>query len=554
MILRNFITTIISICALCVVAQTPFEKDGKWGLKDATSNKVIVKPQYLSLDATTDNSLFIVSKNVKSEYRGEQLQYGVINSLGKVIVPIKSDSISMFHGNLIAHGTKYVPINDTKMRPFSFFQCFSNDGTLLSSFDGNIEKLYKGGFIANLLDIPNRKPSKYLFNTELNKLSTSPISIIETSPKFVLIQDDMYVLYNTDTFLPVVSFSKYYSYQPNIMIIENNHKYGVVNMESGIYIEPTYSSLSHNSEKFVNESRTILYDAVNKEATAIDSNGKYLNGKVVYDNNYVGNYIFLDISDKGTIQLGGIDYEEVQPVVNNRDLYSVKNDGKWGLYNSDTKELLIPFKLPSPISNILRDSIVVINIDGTSSLYNKYGQELLSATDGNIVDVDDGLVYIDNSWTPSGIYSINESKWIVPCSKYQSVLRLNGGNFAAKNGDTYYIISSKGAILNTIDNISNISNQDGEYFIRVIDKNGKLGLINKNNGSWIVKCLYENDIAWGNGEGKNRRFALTQKTNKGEQVIILTVGGQKIASQFFPYGTKQGVIRNYGRKYLYQSF
>lgn len=554
MILRSIITTIISVCALCVVAQSPFEKEGKWGLKDATSNKIIVKPQYLSLDTITGTSLFIVSKNVKSEYKGEQLQYGVINSLGKVIIPIKSDSISLFNSYIITYGTKYVPINETKLRPYTFFQCFSNDGTLLCQFDGNIEKQYKGGFIANLLDTNKRKPSKYLFNTELNKLSTSPISVIESCPKYVLIKDDAYVLYSTDTFLPIVSFSKYNSYKPNILIIEDNHKYGVVNMESGEFIAPKYLSLSHKSEKFVNESRTILYNSVNEEAIAIDADGNYLNGKVVNDNNYVGNYVFMAVSDNGTIQLDGMSYEEVQPVLNNRDLYSVKKDGKWGLYNSYTKELLFPLILPSPVSNILRGSNVVINKNGNSSLYDKNGQELLSIKDGQIVDVEDGLIYIDNSWTPSGIYSINESKWIVPHNKYQSVLRLNGGNFAGKHGDTYYIISTKGTILNTINNTNSISNQDGEYFIRVIDNNGKLGLLNKINGSWIAKCLYENDIAWGSGKGNNRRFALTQKTDKGEHVIILTVGGQKIASQFFPYGTKEGVIRNFGRKYLYQSF
>lgn len=213
--------------------------------------------------------------------------------------------------------------------------------------------------------------------------------------------------------------------------------------------------------------------------------------------------------------------------------------------------MLIPVTLAAPVNKILRQEYVVTKGD---SLYNSSGEFLFSSNKGKIEDVDDGLVYIDNSWAPSAVYSLPLKKWIIPYGKYDNIHRMEGGNFAAKLKNTIYVISPKGLILNTLVNVSEISNIDGEYFIRVIGTDGKLGIINKTNGQWIAKCIYENDIAWGSGENQNRRFALTKKGDTGELVVVITVSGKTIASQFFPYGSSRAAIKNFGRKYLYQSF
>lgn len=99
--IRSIITFLFSIYALFAIAQIPFEKNGKWGLIDETTNKVILKPQYNFIMVVPNSSSFIVSKYVKTQFEGEKLQYGVVNNIGKEIIPLKADSITQYNSNFL---------------------------------------------------------------------------------------------------------------------------------------------------------------------------------------------------------------------------------------------------------------------------------------------------------------------------------------------------------------------------------------------------------------------------------------------------------------------
>lgn len=553
--IRSIITFLFSIYALFAIAQIPFEKNGKWGVIDETTNKVILKPQYNFIMVVPNSSSFIVSKYVKTQFEGEKLQYGVVNNIGKEIIPLKADSITQYNSNFLFHTQRYVPVGEDKFRPYPHTNFYNNEGKLLMSQDGEIETIYPGGIIFVSNDIEHRKRSRVLYNSSLNKISSNPIQIEKKGEKYILIKDNNYIIYDTKSFEPILAFNdidtKYNKLSvQDYIILRDNQKFGYFNLNTGTSVNPSFSNISTFSQKFINENRIILYNSVNENAIAITDEGALINGSVIYDNNYIGNYIFVEQDANGSKELAGSSWLDIRPL-SDRDLYTVKNENGWGVLNTNSKELIFPTVMPAPVSEILRHEYAVILTPSLYSLYDKSGKLLFTVDKGKIVDCEDGLIYIDDSWVPSGVYSIENSKWIIPYNKYSTVKRLSGGNFAAKQNDVYQIISPKGQLLNTLNSISEVSNMDGEYFIRVIDKNGKLGLINKSNGAWIVRCLYENDIAWGAGDGNNRRFALTQKTEKGEQVVIMTVAGNKIASRFFPSGTKPGVIRNFGRKYLY---
>lgn len=555
--IRSIITFLFSIYALFAIAQIPFEKNGKWGLIDETTNKVLLKPQYNSILVVPNGPCFIVSKFVKTQFEGEKLCFGVVNNSGKEIIPLKADSITQFNNNFLFHSQRYVPVGENKFRPYPHTNFYNIQGKLLMSQDGEIEAIYSGGLIFNSYDIGRGiiKSSRDIYNSSLNKISSNSIKIEKKSEKYILIKDDNYIIYDISSFEPIVVFkdidTKYNNLSvQNYIILCDNQNFGYFNFDTGTFVNPSFSKISSNSNSFNNESRLIIYNSVNQEAVAIADDGSLINGSVIYDNNNIGKYIFVEENTKELTDSTNPAWLDVRPL-SYPDLYAVKTENGWGVLNSNSKELLFPTVMPAPVSEIFHQKYAVINTPSSCSLYDKSGKLLLSVDKEKIVDCENGLIYIGNSWVPSGVYSIEDSKWIIPCNKYSIVKRLSGGIFAAKQNDVYQIISPKGQLLNKLNGISELSNVNGEYFIRVIDKNGKLGLINRSNGSWIVRCIYENDIAWGSGEGKNRRFALTQKTEKGEQVVIMTVAGNKIASRFFPSGTKPGVIRNFGRKYLY---
>lgn len=74
--------TLGSICALASTPE-PFEKNGKFGLRDSETGKVIVKPKYSAI-GTVDNGIVIVTEK---EYKG------LISTEGKEIVKCRMTSI-----------------------------------------------------------------------------------------------------------------------------------------------------------------------------------------------------------------------------------------------------------------------------------------------------------------------------------------------------------------------------------------------------------------------------------------------------------------------------
>ncbi len=101
----------IAIVLMCISfligkANIPFEKKGKWGIMDEHTGKTVVKAKFKSVSKITSmDDRFIVQEIVNRPFIGERLQYGVIDSNGKEIVPILADSIEITDNGFISFVT-----------------------------------------------------------------------------------------------------------------------------------------------------------------------------------------------------------------------------------------------------------------------------------------------------------------------------------------------------------------------------------------------------------------------------------------------------------------
>lgn len=615
---RFILTVAISGISLFAISQTPFEKKGKWGLKD-NYNKVILKPAYNSITAVPEANVFVVSKYVGTEYEGKALRYGVINGSGTEIIPIKADSITFLNESVIAHTKTYTPLNDDRVLVYPYTELYTLSGQILQGLEGYVKNFYPGGvlFVAleNSDSSPRRKASRqYILDNKFNRLLDFPVVMETEGTAYIMVKaekkandsygDQLHYLYGKDSLKKIGAFTNYKSITSDILSIEVEGKHGYVNLSTGEIELPKYKftySIGNQSDK---SEQWTLFSEDNKNVVAINGTGEITSGVMVsrYNEYSSDNHYFIKRNDDNDFLVNNIECEDVIPLTDGKGLCSIKKDGKWGLYALPEKEFVIPFSMPapieesvpfpkkdgssnwkysfklndkwgafdlsnnnqifpfsvpSPVAEVFDNKYAVVNDSiGGSSLYDLEGNHLFSTNDGIIAKIDKGLVYIGEGpfLVLRSIYSLDSKKWLIPADKYLSVHHLDGGNFAVEtSSNVFNIMSKNGKILNTIKNIRDFNNWYDD-FISVISVNGKMGLLNKTSGQWILPPLYETDIAWGAGNGKNRRIALTQKKDNGELVVIMTVGGKRITSQFFPYGTRQAVIRNFGRKYLYQSF
>lgn len=149
---RFILTVAISGISLFAISQTPFEKKGKWGLKD-NYNKVILKPAYNSITAVPEANVFVVSKYLGTEYEGKALRYGVINESGTEIIPVKADSITFLNESVIAHTKTYTPLNDDRVLVYPYTELYTLSGQKLQGLEGYVKNFYPGGVLFVALEI-----------------------------------------------------------------------------------------------------------------------------------------------------------------------------------------------------------------------------------------------------------------------------------------------------------------------------------------------------------------------------------------------------------------
>ena len=141
----------------------------------------------------------------------------------------------------------------------------------------------------------------------------------------------------------------------------------------------------------------------------------------------------------------------------------------------------------------------------------------------------------------AGIYTRDGDKLSDPVFRSVS----NEEDFFVKGEPTYFIgrspsgdmvvISEDGRKSQNLGNYDRISNV--AYGEAHIYKNGRVGIFNLRKLAVTVPCKFDDNIFWGIGLGDNRKVGVYISSPRGDQIEIWTVGGEKIASKFFPSGT-----------------
>lgn len=505
----KFILTfaLIFVSVLSAFAQTPFEKGGKWGLKDISTNKTIVKPQYKALiPLSASKGKFMVQAVVDIPKIGKQLRWGVIDATGQVIVPVTAETIYESPNFYIVVVPEYERVGSGS----NYYEA---------------ERRYSSG----------RLKSFGMFNSFWEK---KIVDIYSTGWK------------KQSSFESGMDFGDW-------MILEYYRAYGCINLKTGVMIKPFYD------DYFSEDVDTrILYNKPSGQnegkALSITKNGKYVNGRVIkvpaIDGNVKG-LVFVPVNSAGVITFDNITCEDIQEIKDKENYFSVKKDDKWGVYNRWNKELIVPFNLPAPITSLVDNNYVEVSFGDKSALYNRSGEFICKIGNGRLRRITDDFVFIERRDTSlTGVFSLKKKKWIVEPGVYDRVNSFSNGYFAVEvSPGKYKYINSSGVTLSVLENVKRFADYDD--FIAVSTKNGKMGLLNRTTGKWILPCVFEDgSIAWGSGKGANRRIALCQSSSKGDLVSIYTVSGRKIVSKFFPYGTRRNVIMQFGKQYLYQSY
>lgn len=562
MSMTKFIPFFIALTYICSYsfASTPFEKGGKWGLLDEATGKTIVKPKYTSL--TEQNGLYLGSVNQERKGVGLIPRYGIIDSNGKVIIPFYSDSISVLDDIIINHNSILKNINERQAIyfPYTFFYTLS--GEKIGWIKGEVTHIFEGGYVVRDFKDKNHFDT-FLYDKNL-KIVGDTLKIIKIYPNYIETSNynkrnklegmewmnfkEILTLYDKKTFTPVIDGYSNLSLSENgeIMNFYKDGKKGFLHAISGeiTYIEGSRCSTINGYN--------VYYDGNFENAKIGLIDGSTLPVHKVFKDK--GEYVMLYTSENGEKRFCDISCDDVvdYPEVN---LFTVKNDGKWGLYNTYKKEMLLPFVFPAPISK-RKEGFVIVKNNTETGIYSEEGILRFNIKDYD-VEISDSLIYIDKDWDPKGIYSLNKQEWLIPLNKYKSIKKA-GCLFYCQSGESsFVIINESGKIVNTLNNISSINTgfyASFEDVVRFYGLKGKMGLINKDTGKVIADAVHEDDIAWGSGQGQNQRFAISHKTETGENVIIMTVSGRKVTSRFFNYGTPRGVIKQWGKKYLYQTF
>jgi hypothetical protein len=348
-----------------------FKMNGKWGMINL-AGKEIVKPIYNDISVALEKVL-IVSKGGKvNEWGGvEGAKYGVIDENGKERIKLIYDDVKMYYQNIVT-----LKLKDN-----------------WHAFDKNLNKLFSEG---------------YAF---IDQASENTIIVNKGGQESnYAIEGGVYGLYNLfgELIIPInynQITSKGYG-QDQIFLAKKNGKYGVINQEGKVILDPTYEEMNCSNEICIvgkyNERSTELkygllysdgsetnlltelkYDAIQRnhgnETWTVKVNNSWgiisNKGKEIIPSNYFfiegsGSYTATDlykINENGVIEKSLYD-----------NSFTVQG-GAFGLVNS-SKELLLPLNYSE--LEMLQDSLVIAKTAGTDQ--------------------------------KAGIFNIKTKKWIVP--------------------------------------------------------------------------------------------------------------------------------------------
>lgn len=251
-----------------------------------------------------------------------------------------------------------------------------------------------------------------------------------------------------------------------------NNKYGVIDEEGLLVIEPSYGEyiVIPNAKKDI---FICTYD--------VDySTGTYKTKALNEDNEE----IFTQYEQIEALE----NYDKNQNVYYENNAIKVKKDGKYGIINIDGKEILSCEYDEIKTLKGLENSILVYK-DGNVGLVDSKGKKVIDTKYTNILPIEDdyklGYITIDEN-NKYGVVDCTNTK--VLANKYEDIKSLNGnGNYVVKENGKYKLIKKDETVLleNNFEDIVKIRNDE------VIIKSGNKYGVLKTSGEQILETKYD---------------------------------------------------------------
>ena len=258
---------------------------------------------------------------------------------------------------------------------------------------------------------------------------------------------------------------KKYSYYPSY----ENGKFGVINNDGEIVIEPTYSDLI----AIPNNSKAIFictYDVNDLDGTY---KTKALNEK---NENIFTGYDKIEAIDN---------YDSKQNIWYEDNVLRVSKNGKYGLIDFEGKEILAcEYDEITALKGV--KSNILIKKAGNVGLVNEKGQTIVPVQYKDILTLKEGYkneYIIVNENNQYGLISTSGSILIEP--KYEMVKYLNSSNlYGIKEAGVWKIINTQNENVIMDGGYEDIAEAKADSFIVI--KDGKYGIINNNKEEIIV--------------------------------------------------------------------
>ena len=309
-----------------------------------------------------------------------------------------------------------------------------------------IEPTYSDAII-----IPNNKQDIFICteNTDYNK-GTYNTKVLNANGKEILTQyDKVIAIENHDE-------NNNLWYEDNVLLIEKDEKFGLVNFNGNEILEPNYEKIytlkgikdSLITEKdgkngVVNNAGQIL---VENKYDEIKSLGKDTKLYIVKSNNKYGIEGILDCK-----------YQDIK-ALNNKDIYCVKEDGKYKVINSERKTV---FNEKFDNIETIKDNIIVYKYNNQYCAYNIETGKKLSKMYKTLKYTSNGL-FIARTSNNYGLIDINgETKIKQEYANINYYEEVNAYELEAKNSDVNTILN--GELKETAKGIINEVNSERSY-------------------------------------------------------------------------------------------
>ncbi len=218
-----FVLVVLQFSYLFSQELMKFEENGKFGLKDKSGN-IIFKPDYIYISEFRENKARIV-KNIDS--------VGIIDNLGKILVPIKYEFLNVLDSTEYLFGKRDKYFGEYKMG------VLDEKGNIkipmkydfIQKINGYIVTLYKDSIVGEMYGSDIREVTSYYGFYDINgKLILEPKFeyISQINDNLVKVSNDnQYALYHVNGNL-IFNFSDdyYYRSKENRVKFKRNKKLG----------------------------------------------------------------------------------------------------------------------------------------------------------------------------------------------------------------------------------------------------------------------------------------------------------------------------------------